>query len=161
MWRCPQCGESLEDQFDNCWRCGSANPRPEPSAPPVRHAASSRDLTDSPPAHYPDAPKFRLDAPSDYNRAVSFARFVLAYRLQRGRRSRPSEPQFPDRDRLWNLAKAGLGILVLSMALLILGAYLPIPQWALKAVPWGLGAGLIVSGLALHRATWLELGPPY
>jgi hypothetical protein len=21
MWNCPECGESLEDQFDSCWRC--------------------------------------------------------------------------------------------------------------------------------------------
>jgi Putative prokaryotic signal transducing protein len=22
-WKCPQCGEVLEAQFDSCWRCGS------------------------------------------------------------------------------------------------------------------------------------------
>jgi hypothetical protein len=26
-WKCPRCGESLEPQFDSCWRCGS--PRDE------------------------------------------------------------------------------------------------------------------------------------
>ena len=26
-WTCPRCGESLEGQFDCCWRC--ATPRPE------------------------------------------------------------------------------------------------------------------------------------
>lgn len=28
-WRCPDCGENLEAQFDVCWRCGT--PRPEQS----------------------------------------------------------------------------------------------------------------------------------
>jgi hypothetical protein len=22
IWKCPQCGESLEGQFDLCWKCG-------------------------------------------------------------------------------------------------------------------------------------------
>jgi hypothetical protein len=22
MWRCPQCGEGIEDQFTSCWSCG-------------------------------------------------------------------------------------------------------------------------------------------
>jgi hypothetical protein len=21
MWRCPKCGENIEDQFDSCWKC--------------------------------------------------------------------------------------------------------------------------------------------
>ena len=26
-WRCAACGESNEDQFGACWRCGAADPR--------------------------------------------------------------------------------------------------------------------------------------
>jgi hypothetical protein len=25
-WRCPDCGETLEAQFTDCWRCGCARP---------------------------------------------------------------------------------------------------------------------------------------
>lgn len=25
-WRCPDCGETLEAQFTDCWRCGYARP---------------------------------------------------------------------------------------------------------------------------------------
>ncbi len=24
MWRCPKCGEEIEDQFDACWNCLTA-----------------------------------------------------------------------------------------------------------------------------------------
>jgi hypothetical protein len=24
MWRCPQCNENIEDQFDSCWKCAAA-----------------------------------------------------------------------------------------------------------------------------------------
>ena len=26
MWRCPNCGEQNEDQFDSCWRCAKPGP---------------------------------------------------------------------------------------------------------------------------------------
>ncbi len=26
VWRCPSCGESVEDQFTECWKCGNARP---------------------------------------------------------------------------------------------------------------------------------------
>ncbi len=26
-WRCPNCGEALENQFSACWRCGAARPQ--------------------------------------------------------------------------------------------------------------------------------------
>ncbi len=25
-WRCPKCGEELEGQFDQCWKCGTERP---------------------------------------------------------------------------------------------------------------------------------------
>ena len=25
-WSCPQCGEDIEPQFSQCWRCGTARP---------------------------------------------------------------------------------------------------------------------------------------
>jgi hypothetical protein len=25
-WRCPQCGERLEGQFTECWKCGASKP---------------------------------------------------------------------------------------------------------------------------------------
>jgi hypothetical protein len=30
MWKCPKCGESIEDQFDSCWKCA---PVPEEEKP--------------------------------------------------------------------------------------------------------------------------------
>jgi hypothetical protein len=29
MWKCPKCGECLEDQFDSCWKCAE-----QPDSPP-------------------------------------------------------------------------------------------------------------------------------
>ncbi len=26
MWKCPKCGEELEDEFDSCWRCADLEP---------------------------------------------------------------------------------------------------------------------------------------
>jgi hypothetical protein len=36
MWRCPKCGETIEDQFDSCWKCTEAVPveRERPVRPP-------------------------------------------------------------------------------------------------------------------------------
>lgn len=28
-WTCPRCGEIVEEQFTNCWNCGSAKPGTE------------------------------------------------------------------------------------------------------------------------------------
>jgi hypothetical protein len=25
-WKCPKCGEEVEDQFDECWNCGAEKP---------------------------------------------------------------------------------------------------------------------------------------
>ena len=27
-WRCPQCREDVEPQFETCWNCGTGKPRP-------------------------------------------------------------------------------------------------------------------------------------
>jgi hypothetical protein len=27
-WTCPQCGEKVEEQFSNCWKCGHDRPAP-------------------------------------------------------------------------------------------------------------------------------------
>jgi len=27
MWRCPKCNESIEDQFDSCWKCAASEMR--------------------------------------------------------------------------------------------------------------------------------------
>jgi hypothetical protein len=32
-WRCAACGEQLEAQFDECWKCGARRPDGEPPAP--------------------------------------------------------------------------------------------------------------------------------
>ena len=37
MWTCPKCGENLEDQFSNCWKCAGLKPEflePGSGAPP-------------------------------------------------------------------------------------------------------------------------------
>jgi hypothetical protein len=40
MWRCPRCGEPINDQFHACWKCAEARPvKPEPS---VRQPEASR-----------------------------------------------------------------------------------------------------------------------
>src|SRR5260221_13184644 len=33
MWICPQCEESLEDNFDSCWRCGTGKDGTPPADP--------------------------------------------------------------------------------------------------------------------------------
>jgi hypothetical protein len=30
MWTCPKCKESIEDQFDSCWKCADAAQPPTP-----------------------------------------------------------------------------------------------------------------------------------
>ncbi len=30
MWICPKCKESIEDQFDSCWKCAGTAPEPIP-----------------------------------------------------------------------------------------------------------------------------------
>ncbi len=30
MWSCPKCNESLEDEFDSCWRCAGSSAPPQP-----------------------------------------------------------------------------------------------------------------------------------
>jgi hypothetical protein len=40
MWNCLKCGEPIEDQFDSCWKCGTAKaalpaqPSPAPAVAP-------------------------------------------------------------------------------------------------------------------------------
>ena len=41
MWRCPKCGENMEDTFGACWKCGAApagnsNPDDDPHRPTTR-----------------------------------------------------------------------------------------------------------------------------
>jgi Ca2+/Na+ antiporter len=33
MWKCPKCGESIEDSFDACWNCGSGKDGSQTSNP--------------------------------------------------------------------------------------------------------------------------------
>jgi len=33
-WKCPKCGEEVEEQFDECWNCGTAKPGTEDPNPP-------------------------------------------------------------------------------------------------------------------------------
>jgi hypothetical protein len=33
MWTCPRCEESLEDQFDSCWKCAGEAPQANPTKP--------------------------------------------------------------------------------------------------------------------------------
>jgi len=30
-WQCPKCGETLEPQFTECWKCGTSKPNPIPA----------------------------------------------------------------------------------------------------------------------------------
>jgi hypothetical protein len=38
-WTCPKCGETIEEQFDSCWRCRTPRPAP-PGAVPALPVAS-------------------------------------------------------------------------------------------------------------------------
>ena len=31
-WQCPNCNETLEPQFSECWKCGTSKPRPAPAS---------------------------------------------------------------------------------------------------------------------------------
>ena len=52
MWRCASCGESIEAQFDSCWKCGSVRPggtnanSREPAQPDVANGATLPDASD-------------------------------------------------------------------------------------------------------------------
>ena len=34
MWTCPKCKESIEDQFDTCWKCAGENQQQQPTKKP-------------------------------------------------------------------------------------------------------------------------------
>ena len=34
-WTCPQCGEAIEAQFGECWKCGASKPGVSANQPPV------------------------------------------------------------------------------------------------------------------------------
>ena len=38
MWICKKCGESVDDQFDSCWKCST--PKDEPTAAPEKQSAA-------------------------------------------------------------------------------------------------------------------------
>jgi hypothetical protein len=42
MWTCPKCKESIEDQFDGCWKCAG---EAQKFSPPVRLTSSMKALT--------------------------------------------------------------------------------------------------------------------
>lgn len=39
MWTCNQCGETVEDQFDRCWKCSTPKGQGVPDARPKRRMA--------------------------------------------------------------------------------------------------------------------------
>ena len=41
MWKCPSCGEEIEDQFDSCWKCVKPQAVAEPPAPREERPAGS------------------------------------------------------------------------------------------------------------------------
>lgn len=43
MWTCPKCGESLEDQFDSCWKCARQAP-PEPAESSEHETQHEHDI---------------------------------------------------------------------------------------------------------------------
>ena len=54
MWLCPHCGEEIEEQFDQCWKCGTArsgspNPsfRTDPDLPAGGNRSADADLSTS------------------------------------------------------------------------------------------------------------------
>jgi len=38
MWKCAQCGEEIEDQFDSCWKCSGQAQQAKPILRPERPA---------------------------------------------------------------------------------------------------------------------------
>ena len=57
MWRCPRCGEEIEDGFDACWKCGTdqdgvpaENFQPEPDDASVPDPGPEPELPDPSPA---------------------------------------------------------------------------------------------------------------
>jgi len=41
MWKCPECGEELEDQFDECWQCAGVEVSQENEEPLDSHISES------------------------------------------------------------------------------------------------------------------------
>jgi hypothetical protein len=160
MWRCGACGESLEDQFTRCWRCDI--PR-QPEAT-VEDDEEELDLgLELPPIEpaVPGAPRYRADAGPFYNQGITWARLIMAHRLYRERRERTGAKQFPERDRLWQVAKIGAVLTVASVILRLHGAALHAPPRLLLASPWLVGGSLVVAALCAARVTRLELGDPF
>jgi hypothetical protein len=61
MWRCPHCGEHVDDEFETCWKCGTAaDGTPDPDFQAERAldsgspAAAGDDSNLSPPSGRPD-----------------------------------------------------------------------------------------------------------
>jgi hypothetical protein len=119
-WRCSGCGESHEDSFDSCWRCGT------PRSPSVRILTEEEvDARDEAELREEAEEADRLEAPQrEMDRAVeayqrdagwkpewtwnrsmdtgnALHRMAEAHRLYRERQERGAHAARPDLDRLW------------------------------------------------------------
>ncbi len=65
MWRCPNCGEQIGDEFDQCWNCGTA---PDGTRDADFHAESS-DSTVPDPGPEPERPPEAADLASEKSAA--------------------------------------------------------------------------------------------
>ena len=45
MWTCPKCHESIEDQFDTCWKCAGRRDGTEPAQSPTQLSPASPPTT--------------------------------------------------------------------------------------------------------------------
>jgi predicted nucleic acid-binding Zn-ribbon protein len=128
-WRCSSCGESHDDPFRSCWRCGSTRAATAAELDEEEHqlradaeedaAADAQASREAAAASYEVAAGWQPTITADRASAAGAAlhRLVVAYRLYRERQDASTRRARPDLDRLWTqffLSCAVFGGLLIS-----------------------------------------------
>ena len=145
-WRCPNCAQTLADEFDTCWRCGTTR---------SLTSAEMAEL-DKADAVEPEVTA-RPSTPADQLGWGSVAGGLLALREAHGhyriRRERAGLPARPDLDRRWmQLYLAVAALLGIVIATAFFGLSMDEP-WML----WSYLGAMVLVLVAGSRATRAEL----
>lgn len=54
MWKCEQCGEEIEDQFEACWKCTRTEPESPPETEPLASQPAETTAPMMPPSPLPE-----------------------------------------------------------------------------------------------------------
>jgi predicted nucleic acid-binding Zn-ribbon protein len=173
-WRCSTCGETHEDVFRSCWRCGAKRP-PSPAQDAEDEQEEREEAEEDSRALAEQEAQVALDvAVADYVRDAGWYsrapedhwvaagnrlhRLVVAHRIYRQRQSRALTVQRPDLDRLWMrffISVSLFGALVVSLFLSVAWLEVLVDNQVLFVV---LFLGLLVASIATgHRVVEREL----